>query len=419
MTVPTAPIWSIARSREEFGDPDLPLLTVISRVGVRQRDLAEGRAPSEDLSGYRVVRRGDLVVNKLWARFGAYGVSDEDGVISPAYWVLCLDTRDVLPRFLHHVLQSAHYRAEIWRRSKDLPPNGFDLSWGQFRTMHVPVPPRATQRTIADFLDRECARIDELRGELEGFLAVLVEQKQVVITEAVNGEGPAVAGGGVGWVTTRLKDLVTVPLSAGLNEEAADGELGWPRYIRTTDVRGARELSEEVVRVRPDLLKTAGVERDDILLTRTGSIGTLYRHVSDEPCCYAGYLVRVRPDTAKVSPAFVEYALRSSSVQDQMRVGAIRSTIDNFNATKMGELRLRHPGREESVAVGDRLDRECARIDELSGPVKELMQSLTEYRDAVITEAVTGKLDVTDVSEARMSDNLAAVREGATPEVLS
>jgi hypothetical protein len=57
--VRSRPLWSILRSREEYGYADLPLLTVISEYGVRVRDLSTGRAPAEDLSTYRVVRTGD------------------------------------------------------------------------------------------------------------------------------------------------------------------------------------------------------------------------------------------------------------------------------------------------------------------------------------------------------------------------
>ena len=135
------PLWTVLTSREEFGGPDLPLLTVKSDSGVSRRDLAEGRQPSEDLVGYRRVFAGDLVVNKLWARFGAYGVADLDGVISPAYWVLKADHGQVAPRYLHHLLRSSPYRAEIARVSKDMPPNGFDLPWSQFRQIVVDLPP--------------------------------------------------------------------------------------------------------------------------------------------------------------------------------------------------------------------------------------------------------------------------------------
>ncbi len=131
------------------------------------RDLSGGRAPSEDLSGYRVVHPGDLVVNKLWARFGAYGVSRFQGIISPAYWVLRLDRKRVHPAFLHHLLRSSLYLSEIGRLSRNQPPNGFDLSWEQFRLMRLPLPPIDRQREVADVLDAQMARLDGLIAAAE------------------------------------------------------------------------------------------------------------------------------------------------------------------------------------------------------------------------------------------------------------
>ncbi len=91
MTAPSRmlmPAWTVLRSREQFERPELPILSMSAVHGLRVRDLTGGRAPSEDLSGYRVAERGDLVVNKLSARDGALGVAREVGIVSPAYWVL-------------------------------------------------------------------------------------------------------------------------------------------------------------------------------------------------------------------------------------------------------------------------------------------------------------------------------------------
>jgi type I restriction enzyme S subunit len=179
------PAGYLLRERGEFGGSDLPILTVESEYGVRVRDLeAGGRAVSEDLNGYRRVRPGDLVVNRLWARFGAYGVSEFDGLISPAYWVLKLNPDLVDGRFLHSLLRSSPYLAEIRRLSKDMPPNGYDLPWDLFKRMPITLPALPVQRAIADYLDRETALITKTERMIE----LLRERRQALTTVAVTGE---------------------------------------------------------------------------------------------------------------------------------------------------------------------------------------------------------------------------------------
>ncbi len=153
---------TVITRKKRLGRPDLPLLSVNLPVGVVIRPTDSGRqAPSEDLSGYQVVNEGDLVVNQLGKPHGALGVSKHSGIISPAYFVAEFDDK-VEPHFMHHLLRTRLYISEYERRGKFMPPNQFDISWDEFRDIEIVLPPRSQQKAIADYLDRETARIDAL-----------------------------------------------------------------------------------------------------------------------------------------------------------------------------------------------------------------------------------------------------------------
>ncbi len=176
------------------------------------------------------------------------------------------------------------------------------------------------------------------------------------------GPNPAAAGGGA---RVRLKHLARVPIVAGLNVAAQEGEPGWPRFIRTTDVVAPRALGPQVVRVPPSDVGGCEVLRRDLLFCRTGSPGTVYFHESGETAAFAGYLVRVRPDPTKVVPEFLAYWAESSPCRRQIMQGTIRSTVDNFNATKVANLvspEMSALNQRKTVAF---LDRECARLENL------------------------------------------------------
>jgi type I restriction enzyme, S subunit len=164
----------------------------------------------------------------------------------------------------------------------------------------------------------------------------------------------------------RLKHLAACPIVAGLNLPAEDGEPGWPRYIRTTDIAGPETLTDDVVRIAPEAVGDLDVCAGDLLFTRTGSLGTTYLHKGAEPAAFAGYLVRVRPNPRRADPRWLSYFARSARCQGQIAQGAIRSTIDNFNATKIANLAVPDLPVTAQQGIADFLDRECARIETVS-----------------------------------------------------
>jgi type I restriction enzyme, S subunit len=188
----------------------------------------------------------------------------------------------------------------------------------------------------------------------------------------------------------RLKHLVSCPIVAGLNLPADIGEQDWPRYIRTTDIVGPESLADDVVRVAPEVVGGLDVRTGDVLFTRTGSLGTTYLHTGAEPAAFAGYLVRVRPDLSRVDPRWLGYTARSAVCQRQIAEGAIRSTIDNFNATKVGNLEVPDMPLSTQQLVADFLDRECRRIDEAIDVTRLVVRGVEECRTDAVRRAVEG-----------------------------
>src|SRR5690606_8678769 len=110
----------------------------------------------------RIVQRDDLVMNYMLAWKGAYGVSDHDGIVSPAYSVFVINKQLADPRFIHHRTRSADMRALFRSRSKGIIESRLRLYPDALLAMDISLPDLPTQKAIADFLDRETARIDLL-----------------------------------------------------------------------------------------------------------------------------------------------------------------------------------------------------------------------------------------------------------------
>ena len=166
---------------------------------------------------------------------------------------------------------------------------------------------------------------------------------------------------------TPLKYLVSDRITNGVGLPAEHENPEWPRYIRTTDIAGPRRLRDDVWYSQPpDLLNSASVQQNDLLLTNAGmTVGKSYLRFSDEPAVYAGYLTRIRPDTRKADPRYLSYFTQSQPYWDQINVGATRSTIDNFSSGKYQDLKIPLPPLDQQRRIADMLDEETARIDAL------------------------------------------------------
>lgn len=153
-----------------------------------------------------------------------------------------------------------------------------------------------------------------------------------------------------------------VDFAAGdLETSAGPGRL---RYIRTTDIRSQTELSATGVFVSENQVPvTARVAAGDLLFTRAGPVGTSYLHVGPE-AAFAGYLVRCRVKP-RHDPRYFAYWAQSRPFWDQVAVGAVRSTIDNFSGSKYAAMAVPLPEPEVQRRIADYLDTQARRIDRL------------------------------------------------------
>ena len=158
------------------------------------------------------------------------------------------------------------------------------------------------------------------------------------------------------WAKTKLKYCSAIPVSNGLGEAGAYDDPTWPRYVRTTDIAGPRSLRSDVfASLPPQVASKALLRRGDILATAAGTIGKSVTYSEDGPACYAGFLVRFRPSN-QVEGRFVGHWMQSTDYWHQVNAGAVRSTIDNFSASRYRDLNLTLPPLDEQRRIADFLD---------------------------------------------------------------
>ena len=188
--------WELKRVKYLFrlvADPaaennDFELLSLYTDVGVRPRKELEARGnKATSTDSYWVVRRGDLVVNKLLAWMGAFGVSDYDGVTSPAYDIL-RPVGQINSTYYHHLFRCGICLPEIRRRSYGIMDMRLRLYFDRLGDMAVPVPPIEEQQAIVTYISRETRELEALCGATERTISLLNERRAAVTAAAVTGQ---------------------------------------------------------------------------------------------------------------------------------------------------------------------------------------------------------------------------------------
>ena len=163
-------------------------LSVFRDFGVvRRKDHENHNVLSEDLSNYKLVHQGDLVLNKMKTWMGSLGVSDYHGIVSPAYYVL-RPKFDFFSGYLHLLLRSKIYIDQYASASKGVRPAQWDLSLDDFKSLKIILPPIKEQKEIYKELSQQLDKNRRLSELVSQKILKLKEYRQALITSAVRGQ---------------------------------------------------------------------------------------------------------------------------------------------------------------------------------------------------------------------------------------
>lgn len=394
----------------EKNHPDLPLLSITREQGVIKRDIEDQDSNHnyipDDLSGYKVLRKGQFGMNKMKAWQGSYGVSAHTGIVSPAYFIFDF-AREVDQHFFSIAIRSKLYVSYFGSASDGVRVGQWDLNQARMRQIPILLPSLPEQRAIAAFLDKKCATLDEAVRIKEEQIKLLRERRQILIQQAVTrGMNPDVLmkDSGIDWLgevpahwgVKQFKHLLSEPLKYGANEEAKECVEGDPRYIRITDFGSDGRLKDDTKRTLPQ--KTARdylLKKGDILLARSGgTVGKSFLFEEEIEACFAGYLIMARCSREEILSRYMNLFLRSSSFEHWKELIFSRATIQNIGADKYGALVLPVPPISEQRSMLNHVEALSAKIDLAISIKQDQIAKLKEYKTSLINSAVTGKIKV-------------------------
>ncbi|MFP3542729.1 restriction endonuclease subunit S [Rhizobium sp. SIMBA_035] len=403
--------WSELRGKQIFDQIRAPKkagdeqLSATQKYGVVPQSLfmeQEGSRVVLALSGtenFRHVDKGDFVIS-LRSFQGGIERCYFDGCVSPAYTIL-KKSRDIAEDFFSYLLKCDWFIAALQIGITGIR-EGKNISYNEFGKIVLPFPDPEEQAAIAQFLDRETAQIDGLIEKKGRFIELLKEKRAAVITHAVTKGIDAdvpMKDSAVEWIgqipmhwdviriAALFREAFRVPdpnlpvLSVSIHDGVTDGEL-------------SDEERDRKVVLSEDRTKYQGVAPGDLVYNMMRAWQGAFGAVAVNGLVSPAYVVAC--PISQFRTKFIEHLLHTRSAAEEIRrfsrgIADFRMRLywDHFR-----NLRVCMPPLDEQDAILSYIDRETVRIEGLISKTNRSIELLKEKRSALITAAVTGKIDV-------------------------
>lgn len=372
--------------------------------------------PSEMIPAQKMTRKGDIVIcstNGSLALCGKSALVKEDGLnLSFGSFMMVMRT-DQNPIFIQYQLSQM---VDLYRGLFATTTIN-QLTMDMLKDFSFILPPLAEQEAIAAYLDARCADIDKVVATQQKRIALLQELKQSEITKAVTrGLNPdaRMKDSGVEWIgmvpeeweVRRIRHLVKDdgdsikigPFGSSLTGKViADGAYkvyGQWNIIGKDFTAGLNTVTEETFN---NLINYQIIE-NDILISMMGTVGkcaTIPKGI--QKGIMDSHVIKIRLNQSIMRSDFFEYVYdkdNSSIVYSQIQEIKKGSIMDGLNSSLLKDFKLPVPSVEEQTEIVEYLDRRCGEIDKQIGAVTKQIELLREYKQALITEVVTGKRKV-------------------------
>ena len=360
----------------------------------------------------RALLPGDLLLEKSGGGenqpVGAVVLFDHDVLAVCSNFIARIEVANgYYPRFLSY-LHAALYAWRINIRHIKQSTGIQNLDSASYLSEAVGLPNEDEQRAIATFLDRKTTRIDALVAKKKRLIELLQEKRTAIITRAVTkGLDPSapMKDSGVEWLgeipthweVNHLKHAASHVIDCP-HETPTYSDASSHFVIRTADVgegrldlSGARGVDEFEFHKR---IRRLAVAADDVVYSREGErLGFAALVPSGVSACLGQRMMQFRSGVGWF-PTFLMWQLNSKFVYQQAQMDIAGATSPHVNVETIRNFWLSEPPLPEQRAIAAFLDRETARIDTLVAKVREAIDRLGEFRTALISAAVTGKIDV-------------------------
>lgn len=385
---------------QRSGDGQGVLLSLTREHGIVPHEKVATRvASSSDLSKYKVCLRGELVMNRMQAWSGMFSVSAVDGLVSPDYSVFApARISEICVKFFEYLFRTTTLVDQFAKRSKGIGSGFNRLYTPDFGSVLIAAPPLPEQHAIVRFLDHATHNIRRYIDAKLKLIGLLEGQRQAIVQQAVTrGLDPGVSlkDSGVEWLGEvpehwEVRRLKTVTANVIVQTDKRDNS---DIYLALEHVEGWTGRYRDP---GPDVDFDSQVKRfqvGDVLFGKLRPYLAKVTNVSHHGVCVGEFLV-LRSDALLLSSAYLARLLCSESVIDAVNASTFGAKMPRADWHFMGSMRFPFPPLSEQHAIVEYLDKATASIDTAIDRTRRQIELMEEYRTRLISDVVTGKLDV-------------------------
>ena len=414
--------WKTCRGKQLFQviderslDGNEELLSVSHITGITPRKQKNVTMfQSESLVGYKICRIGDIAANTMWTWQGAIGVSSYFGVISPAYNVYRQIENVYNGRYLDLLLRERKLIDVYHSLSTGIRPSRLRLYPEVFLTIDFPVPPREEQDQIVRFLDWKLSEINRLIALENRTISILMETMDGIIDKAVihglhdtktkhSNDIRWEIDYPEHWTIARTREHYSFRKGLSITKanlvESGIAVISYGQVHSKTNTGVG--LNETLIRfVDESYLETGKssiVEKGDFIFADTsedltGCGNCVY--IDSDDTIFAGYhSIIMHPDNC-VKGKYMAYLFKSPTWRYQIRKAVNAVKVYTISQAILKDAFILIPPTEEQEAITKYLDGECQKIYQAIELVKNKIQKLQEFKTRLISDVVTGKIDV-------------------------
>ena len=393
--------------------PEAQLLSVTREEGVIVRNVESKEENHnyipDDLSNYKYVQRGQFVINKMKSWQGSYGVSNYDGIVSPAYFVYDLNYPN--KDYFNIAIRSKIFSPFFSKYSKGIRVDQWDLTPEALKIIPFLEPPKAEQDAIVRYLDSATSELDKAIAMQQKMIDLLNERKQIIIQNAVTkglDENVEMKESGVefvneiphNWSTRRLKFSAWIRARLGWKGLKASEyvENGYP-FLSAFNIENDHMKWNNlnfINKYRYDESPEIKLKVGDLLLVKDGAgIGKCAR-IDKLPYgeSTANGSLAVITSYDMLDYRYLYYFMVSKSFKDHTELLINGMGVPHFTQGEMKKIVMPVPPQAEQQQIVTYLDGEMQRFDSAITNCQRQITLLQERKQIIINEVVTGKVRV-------------------------
>ncbi|MCR5318793.1 MAG: restriction endonuclease subunit S [Treponema sp.] len=391
-------------------------------IPASEKEYSGGNKAREDLTGYKIVRPNDIVMNSMNIVCGSVDISKYTGCVSPVYYAFY--TTENEPKYFNYIFKTEQFERSLLglgngilikeTEAGKLVSVRLRIPIDKLKPLLLPLPILSEQQKIAEFLNKKCSEIDSVLTKTKESIEEYKLLKNAIITQAVTkGIRPnrKMKDSGIEWIGEIPEEWNIEPLTnrfsfgKGLPITKENlVEKGIP-VISYGQIHGKynpgtslveqlfRYVSEEYLNSNPQCL----VHKNDLIVADTsedldGCGNAAY--IDKEMKLFAGYHTVILFAKNKESNKYFSYLLKTDAWRSQIRAGLIEVKLYSVSRKVLKKTNLLIPSQKEQTEIVEYLDKKCSQIDTLIAKKEQLITELETYNKSHIYEYVTGKKEV-------------------------